>query len=109
MVSNSYLDLLWGTYQYQARYHYAHTHTCGIDTIVFATLGCGYLVQIAQHPNKMSVSGSQPPTINTPKDFSKIMKELETEMYQFAENLEFEKAARTRDRIEEIRSEYLKS
>ena len=64
MVSNSYLDLLWGTYQYQARYHYAHTH-CGIDTIVFATLGCGYLVQIAQHPNKMSVSGSQPPTINT--------------------------------------------
>jgi excinuclease UvrABC helicase subunit UvrB len=30
-------------------------------------------------------------------------------MYQFAENLEFEKAARTRDRIEEIRSEYLKT
>ncbi|MFT4635668.1 MAG: excinuclease UvrABC nuclease subunit, partial [Chitinophagales bacterium] len=26
-----------------------------------------------------------------------------------AENLEFEKAARTRDRIEEIRSEYLKT
>ena len=49
------------------------------------------------------------PTINNPKDFSKVMKELETEMYQFAENLEFEKAARTRDRIEEIRTEYLKS
>jgi excinuclease UvrABC helicase subunit UvrB len=37
------------------------------------------------------------------------MKELEKEMYQFAENLEFEKAARTRDRIEEIRTEYLKT
>jgi excinuclease ABC subunit B len=49
------------------------------------------------------------PNINSPKDFSKVMKELETEMYQFAENLEFEKAARTRDRIEEIRTEYLKS
>jgi excinuclease ABC subunit B len=49
------------------------------------------------------------PNIDNPKDFSKVMKELEKEMYQFAENLEFEKAARTRDRIEEIRTEYLKS
>lgn len=43
-----------------------------------------------------------------PKQFAKIMKTLEKEMYQFAENLEFEKAARTRDRIEELRAGYLK-
>ena len=49
------------------------------------------------------------PKINDPKEFAKVMKELEKEMYQLAENLEFEKAARTRDRIEELRSEYLKS
>jgi len=47
--------------------------------------------------------------IDDPKVFAKVMKDLEAEMYQFAENLEFEKAARTRDRIEELRSEYLKS
>ena len=45
----------------------------------------------------------------TPKEFSSVMAGLETEMYQFAENLEFEQAARTRDRIEEIRAAYLKS
>ncbi|MFT4630595.1 MAG: excinuclease UvrABC helicase subunit UvrB [Arenicella sp.] len=33
---------------------------------------------------------------------------LEKEMYKFAEGLEFEQAARTRDRIEELRSAYLK-
>jgi excinuclease UvrABC helicase subunit UvrB len=33
---------------------------------------------------------------------------LEKEMYKFAEDLEFEQAARTRDRIEELRSAYLK-
>ena len=49
------------------------------------------------------------PSISDPKQFAKKMKELEKEMYQFAENLEFEKAARTRDQIEEIRTEYLKS
>ena len=37
------------------------------------------------------------------------MSDLEKEMFQHAENLEFEKAARTRDRIEELRAEYLKS
>ena len=49
------------------------------------------------------------PSINDPKEFAKVMKDLEKEMYQFAENLEFEKAARTRDRIEELRADYLKS
>jgi len=49
------------------------------------------------------------PTINDPKEFTKVMKELEKEMFQHAENLEFEQAARTRDRIEELRAEYLKT
>jgi len=49
------------------------------------------------------------PSISDPKEFAKAMKDLEKEMYQFAESLEFEKAARTRDRIEELRAEYLKS
>ena len=48
------------------------------------------------------------PQLDGPKDFAKVMKQLEKEMYQHAENLEFEQAARTRDRIEEIRAEYLK-
>ena len=47
--------------------------------------------------------------INDPKEFAKAMKQLEKEMYEFAENLEFEQAARTRDRIEELRAGYLKS
>jgi len=45
---------------------------------------------------------------NDPKEFAKVMKQLEKEMYQFAEDLEFEQAARTRDRIEELRAGYLK-
>jgi len=49
------------------------------------------------------------PSIDDPKDFAKVMKELEKEMYQYAENLEFEQAARTRDKIEELRAGYLKT
>ena len=48
------------------------------------------------------------PKVNDPKEFAKVMKDLEKEMFQHAENLEFEQAARTRDRIEELRAEYLK-
>jgi excinuclease ABC subunit B len=44
----------------------------------------------------------------TPKEFATVMGGLEKEMYKFAEGLEFEQAARTRDRIEELRSAYLK-
>jgi excinuclease ABC subunit B len=43
-----------------------------------------------------------------PKEFAKVMNRLEKEMYQYAENLEFEQAARTRDRIEELRAAYLR-
>ena len=47
--------------------------------------------------------------INDPKEFAKVMAELEKEMYQHAENLEFEQAATVRDRIEELRAGYFKS
>jgi excinuclease ABC subunit B len=43
------------------------------------------------------------------KEFASVMQELEKEMYDYAEQLEFEQAARTRDRIEEVRAAYLKS
>jgi excinuclease ABC subunit B len=44
-----------------------------------------------------------------PKEFTEVMAVMEKEMFDYAENLEFEQAARTRDRIEELRSAYLKS
>jgi len=47
--------------------------------------------------------------INDPKEFAKSMKELEKQMYQHAEDLEFEQAGRVRDKIEELRAGYLKS
>lgn len=43
-----------------------------------------------------------------PKQFGKLMKDLEKQMYEYAESLEFEQAARTRDKIEELRAGYLK-
>jgi len=49
------------------------------------------------------------PSVDDPKQFAKVMKELEKEMYQYAENLEFEQAARTRDKIEELHAGYLKT
>jgi len=57
---------------------------------------------------KIALPDGDLPNFDDPKQFAKVMKGLEKEMYLFAENLEFEKAARTRDRIEEIRAEYLK-
>mgnify|MGYP006246266565 CR=1 FL=1 len=47
--------------------------------------------------------------VTDPQEFKRLMQSLEKEMYEFAENLEFEKAAQTRDRIEELRAGYLKS
>ncbi len=43
-----------------------------------------------------------------PKEFAKALKDLEKQMYQHAENLEFEQAARVRDKLEELRAGYLK-
>ena len=42
-----------------------------------------------------------------PSGFTKYIEGLEKEMYQYADNMEFEKAASVRDQIEEARSEYL--
>jgi excinuclease ABC subunit B len=46
--------------------------------------------------------------VTDPQEFKRLMQSLEKEMYDFAENLEFEKAAQTRDRIEELRAGYLR-
>ncbi len=43
-----------------------------------------------------------------PKEFARALKDLEKQMYQHAENLEFEQAARVRDKLEELRAGYLK-
>ena len=42
-----------------------------------------------------------------PAEFAKYVTYMEKEMYKYAENMEFEKAANIRDQIEEARSEYL--
>lgn len=69
----------------------------------------GATSEAAQVLARIKPKGESVPTVSNPKEFAKIMKTLEKEMYQYAENLEFEKAARTRDQIEEIRADYLKS
>jgi excinuclease ABC subunit B len=43
----------------------------------------------------------------TGKEFATRVAELERQMYDYAESLEFEQAARTRDKIEELRADYL--
>lgn len=63
----------------------------------------------AAQDQKKKISSPEQELIDDPKQFAKTMEQLEKEMYQYAENLEFEKAAQTRDRIEEIRSAYLKN
>jgi len=45
--------------------------------------------------------------LSNPKALAKALKDLEKEMFEYAENLEFEKAARARDQLEEIRAQYL--
>lgn len=62
----------------------------------------------AQELVKVNLPKGDLPNFDDPKQFAKVMKDLEKEMYVHAENLEFEKAARARDRIEELRAEYLK-
>lgn len=57
--------------------------------------------------NKVELGGL--PDLNNPKNLAKALRDLEKEMFQYAENLEFEKAARARDQLEEIRAQYLKS
>jgi len=61
----------------------------------------------AELARKRIPSGEVNP-ITDPKLFAKTLKELEKQMYEHAENLEFEQAARVRDKVEELRAGYLK-
>ncbi len=63
----------------------------------------------AQEIARKKVEFGDMPDLSNPKELAKALQVLEKEMFQHAENLEFEKAARARDQIEEIRSQYLKS
>jgi len=56
--------------------------------------------------SKIGAGKKKAEKITDPAEFKQIMQKLEKEMYLYAENLEFEQAARTRDRLEEIRAEY---
>ena len=73
------------------------------DIIDGATSDASQLLEQSRHTEPKM------PMPDDPKQLAKMMADLEKEMYAHAENLEFEQAARTRDRIEELRSEYLKS
>ncbi len=61
----------------------------------------------AQEQAKKSVDLGGLPDLSNPKVLAKTLKDLEKEMFDYAENLEFEKAARARDQLEEIRAQYL--
>ncbi len=63
----------------------------------------------AQEQAKSKVDISDMPDLSDPRHLAKTLKELEQKMYEHAEELEFEKAARVRDQLEEIRAQYLKS
>lgn len=69
----------------------------------------GATSEAAQETTKLALPDQDDIIPDNPKEFAKIMGELEKEMFQYAENLEFEEAARTRDRIEELRAAYLKT
>ncbi len=43
----------------------------------------------------------------TPQQLDKEISKLEGQMYKYAQNLEFEKAAKTRDQIEELRKQFI--
>jgi excinuclease ABC subunit B len=63
-----------------------------------------------QMPNKKSGKkdrhGKPIEVITTSEQLAKRVVELEADMYKHAENLEFEEAARSRDKIEELRASY---
>ncbi|MCG7495909.1 excinuclease ABC subunit UvrB [Vibrio sp. Of7-15] len=46
-------------------------------------------------------------SVFTPQQLEKEINKLETMMYEHAQNLEFEKAAETRDKIEELRAQFI--
>ena len=52
---------------------------------------------------------NRPNFARKPAEFAKYFQQMEKQMYEYAENMEFEKAASVRDQIEEARAEYLLS
>lgn len=44
--------------------------------------------------------------INSPKDYQQQVKKLEQQMYKFAQDLEFEKAAAIRDQLQELKERF---
>ena len=52
-------------------------------------------------------SHKRPNFAKKPAEFAKYYQQMEKQMYEYAENMEFEKAASVRDQIEEARAEYL--
>ena len=50
---------------------------------------------------------NRPNFAKKPAEFAKYFQQMEKQMYEYAENMEFEKAASVRDQIEEARAEYL--
>lgn len=52
-------------------------------------------------------TSDRPNFANDPAGFTKYVADMEKQMFQYAEDLEFEKAANLRDQIEEARTEYL--
>ena len=50
---------------------------------------------------------NRPNFAKKPAEFAKYFQQMEKQMYEYAENMEFEKAASVRDQIEEARTEYL--
>ena len=63
----------------------------------------------AQEHAKSKIDISDMPDLSDPRHLARTLKELEQKMYEHAEELEFEKAARVRDQLEEIRAQYLKN
>jgi excinuclease ABC subunit B len=74
----------------------------GIEKAVTDILDSGEMVaKVAETPAEY--------TPLSPQQFNKKIKQLEKEMYQFAANLEFEKAAQLRDQIQWLRDKQLVS
>ena len=69
----------------------------------------GATSEATQLVGKSKQKGAGLPMPDDPKQLAKMMSDLVKDMYAHAENLEFELAARARDQIEELRSEYLRS
>jgi excinuclease ABC subunit B len=68
----------------------------------------GVTTDVSQLKSKVKAGSIDVVVPDDPKSFAKSIEQLENQMYQHAENLEFEKAAQVRDKIEELRSAYLK-